>query len=335
MKIINVCGYGNTGCTSQVDVLCDYEGVFGVLSPLNQTLDGKSAYHEIGVLKCLHSIGGLLIAKLGKHTSLPNRAEIRNSLQGLHPSERAELNFGAKLHLDMRDLMVKQYGESYRDLVENTVAYIPENCDSLTIEELFIACKNATHAWINGLISIIDETPSLKLRNDNEEVQVLGLKNDPPGAFPLLAALIPNGLTSAILRDPRDTTYDFNRHYQLGHTDDTVRNHCIHYNAQINSARSQIKRFRDLIGDCYFVHDFESLVQSDQHRHDYVKRMVGQRDKIRHYFDPQKSAQNIGHYTNMTQEHIDYVTTNCLSNYLEYKDFLVEHNMLMHPGSSK
>ena len=123
MKIINVCGFGNTGCTSQVDVLCDYEGVFGVLSPLNQTRNGKSAYHEIGILKCLHSIGGLLIAKLNKHSSLPTNEEIRNSLKGELPSSRAELNFGAKLHLDMRKSLVTHYGSEYCELVDHVVSY--------------------------------------------------------------------------------------------------------------------------------------------------------------------------------------------------------------------
>ena len=112
--------------------------------------------------------------------------------------------------------------------------------------------------WIYGLTNIIENNNALSVRNENEKVAVLGLKNDPPGAYPLLAALIPGGITSAILRDPRDTTYDFNRHYKLGHTEQTVKNHCRHYNAQLNSARNQITKYKDLIGDCYFVHEFES-----------------------------------------------------------------------------
>ena len=328
MKFINVCGYGNTGCTSQVDVLCDYEGVFGVLSPLQQTHHGKTAYHEIGVLKWLHSIGGVVIARLNGAKELPSKKELINSLKGNQPGEGIELNFGANLHLEMRQSLNAHYGNTYADLVDETFEGFPENLNNVELNVLIGLAREATSTWLMGLKSIVEANPNLLFR-DGEKVEVLGLKNDPPGAFPLLASFIPEGITSAILRDPRDTTYDFNRHYKLGHTDQTVKNHCIHYNAQLNSARKQIETYFELIKEHYFVHEFEHLVQDEEYRNKYVEKMIGKRTKLRHYFTPENSAKNIGHYTNMTQEHIDYVEENCLRNYLDYKEFLDKKGLLL------
>lgn len=330
MNLINLCGFGNTGCTSQVDVLCDYEGVFGVLSPPNQSIDGKSAFHEIGVLKCQYSFGGVVIAKIHGQTSLPNKKELENSLMGVMPSDTAQLSFVAKLHLDMRRLLNVQYGEEYFYVVKDSLASLPDDFNCIDIDNTVLLFRDAFAIWINGILKIISENSLLLNRNSGaEKISVLGLKNDPPGAFPLLASFIPNGSTSAILRDPRDTTYDFNRHYKLGHTHESVVKHCRHYNAQLNSARDQINRFYDLIKGCYFVHEFEPFINDISYRQKYVEKMIGTKSKLRNHFDSVKSSKNIGHYINMDLGMIKYIEESCLSNYLEFIEFLDRKDLLL------
>lgn len=318
MRIINCCGYGNTGCTAQTDFLYDHRGVSGALKP----------FHELGILKCRHSFGGILLAKLQGWDLQPTVEEVRRSLLGEQPNPKSPLEGGAEMHLKLRALMNRQYGESYIETVNNSIALLPINHQDMSVDELIPVLREAVGAFILGLTKNIQAGHFVAGEFD-PETSVLGFKNDPPGAFPIFSTFLLGGQTSAILRDPRDTTYDFNRHYNFGHTKETVRRHCNHYNAQLNSARSQIYKYTDQIHPFYKVIEFERFVQEPNYRDAYRNLMVGERERVRSGFKPEKSINNINHYHNMPKEFIDYIEETCMEKYTEYKQFLTDRDMML------
>jgi len=318
MRIINCCGYGNTGCTAQTDFLSDHKGVAGALRP----------YHELGILKCVHSFGGVLLGKIQKWRHIPNKEELKRSLMGQDPKSKLGMTESANLHLHLRELLVKQTGPSYESIVDNALAQLPDNYAKMKLDALLPHMRTAVGEFILGLIRNLrpEHFPDGEY---DMETSVIGFKNDPPGAYPIFATMLRGGRTSAILRNPRDTTYDFNRHYNLGHTMQTVQTHCAHYNAQLNSARKQIERFEKEVQPFYKVIEFEKLVQSEDYRNRYRDLMIGPRERVRSKFDPEKSAANIGHHVNMADEFIRYVEDTCLDNYESYRVFLKERDMLL------
>ncbi len=319
MRIINCGGYGNTGCTAQTDFLSDHEGVAGGLRP----------FHELGFLKCYYSFGGVFLAIQDKWKHVPTKAEVRNSLQGKDPNGPVELNEGSKMHLELRRLLARQHGEeALEKIVDNALAELPDTFDHLTTVEIIPLLRHAVSTFVEGLIA--NSGPAHFHPGEYDpETSVIGFKNDPPGAYPIFASFLAGGLSSAILRDPRDTTYDFNRHYGLGHSMQTVVNHCRHYNAQLNSARSQIQRYEDQVRDVYKVIDFENLVSSEAIRDAYRDHMVGPRKRVRHSFDAEKSGKNVLMWKQLPKEFIDHVEENCLQNYTEFRSFLTERGMLL------
>ena len=326
MKIINCGGYGNTGCTAQTDFLGDHQGVIGALPP----------FHELGILKCFYSFGGIIvtkqinvIAKTIKNIKLPNKKELRSSLLGIDPEGQRPVIGGALAHLEMRQRLNKHYGDIYQTIVDDAMEALPDSFEALTQDELIDAFKISIEIFTQGLFKHRDAKEAKKLGVEPDDL-IIGFKNDPPGAYPLLNTLLPKGsMSSAILRDPRDTTYDFNRHYGLGHTFDKVQAHCKHYNSQLNSARSQIQNWEDKIRECHIVLDFENLVSSEKIQDEYRNRMIGNRDRIRHQFNPELSAENIGHYTKMQTEFVAYVEEKCMENYNEFRKFLLEREILV------
>jgi len=317
MRIINCCGYGNTGCTAQTDFLSDHAGVAGVLRP----------YHELGVLKCVSSFGGVLLSVMQKWKHTPTKEELKRSLMGQDPKGKIPLTDGGAMHLRIREILATRNGEPYEAIVDNALQRLPEAYNKMDIATLLPHMQDCVGEYVSGLID------NLKLDHfDNDEydkeTSIIGFKNDPPGAYPLFASVL-GGLTSAVIRDPRDTTFDFNRHYGLGHTMQTVQTHCAHYNAQLNSARSQIEKYEDEIKPFYKVIDFEKLVGSESYRDRYRDHMVGPRKRVRFNFDHEKSANNVGHYTQMTDEFIKYVEETCMANYISFREFLIERDMML------
>jgi hypothetical protein len=320
IKIINCCGYGNTGCTAQTDFLGDHKGVVGALQP----------FHELGFLKCYYSFAGIYLSIVQNWSHIPTKQELKASLLGTDPQGPVKLNEGAKWHLELRKLLLIQNGNEYISTVENAVDILPNNYKDMDIMVLLPYLREAVGQYVSGLVS----TLNLKNIKNSEDNIVIGFKNDPPGSYPIFSTMLMGGKTSAILRDPRDTTYDFNRHYKLGHTMENVINHCAHYNSQINSARAQIKKFEKVkqfereIFDSYKVIDFENFVSSSGLRERYKDYMIGACDQIRFNFQPEQSIENIGHYKNMPDNFIRYIEEHCMQNYTNYREFLKDRGML-------
>ena len=317
MRIINCSGFGNTGCTAQTDFLSDHTGVSGILKP----------YHELGVLKCAYSFGGILLSIIQKWKHTPTKIELKKSLMGIDPKGRLPMSEGARMHLELRALLA-QRTPNYENIVDNAISRLPDQYAKMDLTTLIFYMRNAVGEYIFGLSKNL-KTGHFAASEYDAQTSVLGFKNDPPGAYPIFASLLKGGLSSAIIRDPRDTTYDFNRHYGLGHSMDTVKNHCTHFNAQLNSARQQINQFENHIQPFYKVIDFENLIISEDFRNTYRDHMVGNRERVRHTFDPKKSKVNIGHHTNMLPEYIKYVEDTCMENYLSFRNFCKERDLLL------
>lgn len=319
MKIINVGGYGNTGCTAQADFLGDHAGVIGALPP----------FHELGVLKCFYSFGGIVNAKHAGEPFLPNRAHLRSSLLGEDPGGERPVTGGAAAHMGLRKRLADFYGDAYTGIIDDALENLPESFNNLSVKELLDHFRVSVGVYVRGLAKHRSPEEATQLGVSPDEL-IIGFKNDPPGAFPVLASLYPEeSMTSAILRDPRDTTYDFNRHYSLGHTFDKVQAHCRHYNAQLNSARAQIKKYPDLIQGRHIVLDFENLVTSESVRERYKEIMIGDRARIRHQFNPELSIANIGHHKKLQPEFIEYIEEQCLENYNSFREFLTQRSLLL------
>jgi len=318
VRIINCCGYGNTGCTAQTDFLSDHKGVAGAMRP----------YHELGILKCVHSFGGIVLGRIQNWKHIPTRNQLKLSLMGQDPNSPLGMTDSANMHLKLREILSTRTGDVYETIIDDALKYLPVNYAKMDVETLIPHMRSVVGEFIKGLISNLQPSHFPEGEYD-PETSVIGFKNDPPGSYPLFATLLGGGRTSAILRDPRDTTYDFNRHYGLGHTIQTVMTHCAHYNAQLNSAKAQITQYEMEIQPFYTVIDFENLVMSESFRNRYRDHMIGPRERLRFSFEPKKSSANIGHHTNMTDEFIRYVEENCMENYVAYRAFLKDRDMLL------
>lgn len=318
MRIINCGGYGNTGCTAQTDFLSDYEGVMGALRP----------FHELGILKCRYSFGGVMLATLHGWDDMPTKDQLRRSIKGQDPQGSIPMTGGSKAHLELRALLAKQIGEKYDEVVDNAVDQLPSNYDTLKFNDLVKVMREVVQVYLRGLLDCY-KPEHFHPGEYDAETSVIGFKNDPPGAYPIFATMLLGGQSSAILRDPRDTTYDFNRHYQLGHTMETVIQHCNHYAAQLNSAKMLIERFEAETQPFYKVIDFENLVESEGLRDRYRNLMIGPRKRVRNSFNPEKSRLNLRMWNKMPKEFVDYVEEHTLPLYVKYRQFLKDRDMLL------
>jgi len=316
MKIINVSGFGNTGCTSQADYLSEFSGVRGILQDQSRnTAVTLAPYQEFGVLKCVHSFGGLIINSTHKLNRNITKESLRLSLLGHSIVGYDEMSHCELVHLKKRELLSCELGEDYIATVDKAVSYFPANYNQMDTLELVSIVRAMFQEWYEGVSNII-----LK---KNPECEIIGLKNDPPGAFPLIASLLPNGVSSAILRNPLDTGWDFLRHYKMEYSKDNIEWFSRHYNSQLNSAKSQILRYRDHIGDSYFVHDFETFVSSDSHRKKYAERMIGKNNNVfRLFFNETNSRKNVNVYKSLDKNQIDMLSALSLPVYEDFKQFV-------------
>lgn len=327
---MNVSGFGNTGCTAQSDFLAEYEGVMGVLEDPDRNLKVlKAPYQEFGILKTELSLGGLFVLKYKGMGNLPTKSVLRTSLKGDLGSLGTDLSRTERIHVEKRALLKKQYGEKFDTIIDEALRCIPERLDNLTIEDLLDLITQAMGVFIDGINNLILSQDIVDPTTANPIV-CIGLKNDPPGAYPVLAATIDNGITSAILRDPRDTNFDFNNNANsFGIDMKAVVQHCQFYNKQLNSSREIINKYLSRIEDCFFVHDFENFVHSENHREKYLLRMIGGALKVRSYFDPSQSAENVGIYRKMPKQYLKVVEDRCMKPYDEYRRFLQERGLLL------
>jgi len=327
MKVVNVCGFGLTGCTSQADFLSEYAGVRGVLGhDLRNKAVCRAPYQEFGILKCRYSLGGIVLAKItGKKIEF-DKSVLHASLLGKLPHGAAELwdNF-EKAHLCNRAVLQKEYGDSYIDVVEKTMACLPEIEKIDTLPKALTYVAEAFAVWLESMFALIQH----KYYQPSERVDVIGIKNDPNGGNPLLSCLIKNGKTSAIMRNPKDAVFDYMRYYKLPKTCKEAEKQAERYNQTLLCAENQIKQFRKQIGDCWFAHEFESFVTSDSHRKRYLECMVGRRDRLRDYFQPSVSARNIGIYKQQDSAITDTVAQVCEKRYSDFKAFLHSEGLLL------
>jgi len=309
VKLINCSGFAQTGCTAQVDVLAQYHSVEGVLK----------SYNEFGVLKLPNSFAAVILSDiLGQ--ALPSRDDIGRALMGKLPKE-GDVSWSYEMHMKGLQKMAAQYGEPYEKFTQEAIDMMPESFVDMSMLEKFEIVKRSFGHWIAGIRSHVSQD-HFKDDADPGIERVLGLKNDPVGAHPILTGLLPEGaLSSAIIRDPRDTNVDFNRNYSIEHTEEATRNQCRIYLSQIRSSLNQVRKYRDMFEGKYFIIEFERLVKDEDYRNRYVKKMVGDRPKIRDGFDPEISINNIGMYKNYEPKLIEIVEEECM---VAYEDFLTE-----------
>lgn len=324
VKIINVCGFGNTGCTAQADILSEYEGFYPILDDTARNRSVLNApYQEFGLLKSIYSLGGLYIARIhGGHVDI-SRDDLRRSLKGDISLSNRGLSRTELIHLGKRKLLVDRYGDPYLEVVDEVVNTIPEDYINLSDSDLLHVLRDAMMIFQIGMENIISsDLGSCGANSPNNRI-CLGIKNDPPAAYPILAYLLHNGLSSAIIRDPRDTSFDYSHGANsFGEDISSVIKHCHFYNRQIMSCQSQLEKHRSKLHGIFFVHEFESLISSSAHREKYVLAMLGSRNRVSEYFDEEKSKENVGVYKSMKKDHIKIVEEICMTCYTSFLSFL-------------
>ena len=330
VRIINVAGFGNTGCTSQADFLSDYEGVRGILAdPHRNKKVIVAPYQEFGLLKCEYTLGGLIIWKLKGAKKVASVEVLRASLRGDVSYFKGALEKSEEAHMKKRALLREQYGAMYDKIVDASLECLPKKYEKLNPKKLLPYVRRSLEVWLDGVISVaVNENEN---GVNSESIDTLGLKNDPPGAYPLLSTIIPAGVTSAILRDPRDTNFDFNSgNNSFGHTEEAMKKHCLLYNLRLELCQKQIKKYDEINPECYFVHDFESFVSSESHRQTYLNRMLGNRvrERLRSSFVPELSVNNIGIYKSLPKSSIQYIEDACMKKYVSFRNFLKDRELL-------
>ncbi len=317
VKLINCSGFAQTGCTAQVHILSQYHSVEGVLK----------SYNEFGALKIPKSYGAVILSEILAQ-DCPSREQIRKTLLGQLP-EGEEISWSFEMHVKGLAKMAGQYGDIYTDFTNEAADMLPDNLVELSLEEKFAAAKRSFRHWAKGLTTQVSLAHFTDAPLEGVE-RILGLKNDPVGAHPLITGLLPDSsISSAIIRDPRDTNVDFNRHYGIGHTEESTRAQCRIYLSQIRSSLKQVKLYRELFDGKYFIIEFERLVQEEDYRERYVKKMVGERPKIRNNFDPNVSVKNIGMYKNYDSELVAIVEEQCMEPYQDFLKTMKAEGLLM------
>ncbi len=299
-----------------MDLLRDYQGVEGLVSP----------YNELGVLKLRESFGGIIFALLTK-TQPADKASLKRFLLATYDGTLEEI--GDELHRQRRVQMIGQVGPAYRTIVEEALLDLPDRFDSLGLADALPILRSAFERWLMGCINQLPPAHFGASYGATVPLAV-GMKNDPPGSMPLLAALYPPGTRmSAIIRDPRDTNYDFNNYYQLGFTPDAVRHHTKIYLGQIKAAMAAVRSHRAYFEDRYRIVEFEKLVTDADYRGRYVHHMVGNRLKVTQTFDAKKSAENMGLYRQYSKALLDIVEEQCMAPYEEFLKMMEQEGLLL------
>lgn len=285
MKVINVCGFNISGCTAAFDFLYDYEN-FGTVN---------REFHETGFLKCKYSFGGAIQSVLLGNKFRPTKEDLFASLMGDTPKIFHDdiSNLAVSNHLKSRKSMLVQYGSVYATFTKQALSAIPDDVASMSESDALSMYSSVAVDWMRNLIAHVPEQnfPSHKITQDS----ILLFKNDPPGKFPYMASLIPNGVTVTVLRDPFDACFDFNRFYNIDTTEASVTEFCSMLASWLRTAVNQLKRFSEQIGKKYYVVRFEDLVQKDTTRQNLLKTLgLESRQKVGKVFSPQQSSKNVG-----------------------------------------
>lgn len=325
MKIVNVCGFNLSGCTAAFDLFFDYYNA-GVVT---------KDHHETGFLKCKYSFGGAIQTVLLGLNSRPDRQSLMRSLCGEMPEpyEGDSSNPSVILHLQRRKAMAQQYGFVFEQFTADALKHIPDDIQLLSRQDALNCYQKAAQQWLENVVKYAP--PANFHANTIRADSFLMFKNDPPGKFPFMASLLPDGITISVLRDPVDSCFDFNRYYNLGHSEETVRAFANIFGSWVRTVKNQFDEFLSQIKGCYFVVKFEQLIL-DQGVQQKLLELVDLVDKPKYMnvFQPEQSKKNIGIGQAMTPELIDLTQQLCMPEYNSLVTTLRQHNMLIESDSN-
>jgi hypothetical protein len=311
-RIINGCGYNLSGCTAITDFFSDYQGA-GFVN------HGK---HEIGILKCRLGFAGSIQAMLRGESFRATNTQLRASLLGEYePLKDASLGPVEKLHLDMRLRVAQQLGPHYNDLVVKVVKCIPEQNASLASYE------KALEVWFNGVDELLPDSHFLDSVQSTSSF--IMLKNDPPGKYPYMASLIPNGVSFSSLRNPIDACFDFNRFYKKGMAEQQIKNYCEMFNSIVRTAMHHINLHEDKISGKFYVVRFEEFIQQEKVRQKALDIAGISQNKMRTSFNPELSKANIGIGYELPINLLDIIKDTSFPWYEKYQNFLIDKHMLI------
>lgn len=321
MKIINVCGFNLSGCSAAFDLFYDYE----TLGSVNRE------FHESGFLKCKYTFGGAIQSVLLELPFRPGKEELATSLRGDMPdSIGADAdNLSIHNHLVSRKSMAGQFGDVFDKFTAEALSVIPDNVAELPKAEALAVYEQAARNW---LASVVAHVPAENFHlNKITDDSIMLFKNDPPGKFPYMARLIPNGVTFSVLRDPVDACYDFNSYYYHGHTEQTVRDYSQIFGSWVRTVKNQLRLALDDIQGCYYVLKFESLVGINPSVREQMLALTGldKVNKISDHFQPAESQRNVGIGVAMGEELMALTRELCMPEYNSLITVLREHRMLI------
>lgn len=324
-KLINICGFGLTGCTAQADLLAEFNNFRAILQDKDRNKGVlKAPVQEFGIVKTIYSFGGPIIEAFFQQRYSMTKQELHNSILGDELPERIHANESEMLHLSKRSLMNDEIGESYTKIVYEALEDLPDTLDSNSLEELLVLMSDAMHKWVNGVYNHIAQ-------ESNNHDLVLGLKNDPPGFYPILSSIIPGCLTTAILRNPFDRTHEYLRFYQQEFSNENITNVCTQYADIMELTIRQIKLYREQLEGKYLVHDFESFVTNHEHQRCYVERTLGICESPNQaYFEPKVSAKNTNFYDKFNHEQRTIIHDICSAKYREFRRFLTTEGLFLY-----
>ncbi|MEP1552274.1 MAG: hypothetical protein ABJJ44_07245 [Paraglaciecola sp.] len=312
MRIINGCGYNLSGCTAITDFFSDYQGA-GYLN------HGK---HEIGILKCRFGFAGSVQALLRGENFRATNSQLKASLLGDFDSLKSvSLGPVEKLHLEMRYRVASQLGPKYRPLIDKVMLAIPEKYPTLNCYE------KALEIWFNGVLELIPSKHFL----DGSQTQssFVILKNDPPGKYPYMASLIPNGISFSSLRDPVDACFDFNRFYKKGMAEEQIKAYCEMFNSIIRTAMHHINLHEEKISGTFYVIRFEDFITKETVRQRALDKAGISKQRVRNSFKPELSKENIGIGYELPEHLMTLIKDISVPWYETYQEFLIRKNMLI------
>ncbi|MDB2331062.1 hypothetical protein N9V74_05055 [Alteromonas sp.] len=320
MKIINVCGFNLSGCSAAFDLFYDYETVGSV----------NREFHESGFLKCKYTFGGAIQSVLLEQPFRPTKEELATSLRGDMPdSIGADAdNLSIHNHLVSRKSMAGQFGQVFDTFTAQALSVIPDNIANLPKAEALAVYEQAARNWLASVVAHVP-TENFHLNKISDD-SIMMFKNDPPGKFPYVAGLIPNGTSFSVLRNPVDACFDFNRFYYFGHTSQTVKAYSDIFGSWVRTVKNQLAYEPERCKGSYYVVRFEDLIQKSSVR-DKMLKMVGldRVDKVSEHFQPQESTKNIGIGCAMSEQLIAQVEALCSPEYDSLIEVLREHDMLI------
>ncbi len=317
-RIINGCGYNLSGCTAITDFFSDFEGA-GYVN------HGK---HEIGILKCRFGFAGSIQGILRDESFRASRAQLRASLLGDQDALLTEsLGPVEKVHLEMRLRVAGQLGDKYKTLVERIVQYISDDVVTAPAHKALLGYERALDEWLKGVVELLpDEHFFEGKQNANSFVM---LKNDPPGKYPYMASLIPNGISFSSLRDPVDACFDFNRFYKKGMAEEQIKAYCEMFNSIIRTAMHHINLHEEKISGKFYVVRFEDFISKENVRQQVLDIAGISQKRIRHSFNPVLSKCNIGIGHELPKDLVTFIKEMSEPWYEKYQEFLINKDILI------